>query len=370
MNRAARLLVPLLICPLLLFAETSSLAAERQTVAWGECHNREPAWYAGDEAIRIADNVLLYQRDSGGWPKNIDMARVLSEAEKDKLRSSGKRTDSTLDNGATHTQMRYLAKVYNATKIERFKEAFLKAVDYLLAAQYSNGGWPQFYPLRGGYPNHITFNDGAMIGAMSVLRDIAEGKPQFAFVGQPRRKKAGEAVRRGIECILKCQIVVDGKPAVWCAQHDEKTLEPRPARSYEKASLSGNESVGVVRFLMGIENPTPEIVEAIEGAAAWFHSAEVPGIRLVRRTDSDAPRGFDLEVVKDPNAPPMWARFYEIGTNRPIFCSRDGIVRYRLAEISPERRTGYSWYGYYPKDLLAKDYPTWQKRWGPKPGRP
>jgi PelA/Pel-15E family pectate lyase len=336
---------------------------ERQAVAAGDSHNRK----ADDEVIRVADNLLLYQRNSGGWPKNIDMARVLVESEKDKLRLLKTRTDSTLDNGATHTQMRQLAKTYNATKIERFKDAFLQAVDYLLAAQYPNGGWPQFYPLRGGYSDHITFNDGAMIGAMSVLRDIAE-KPEFAFVDQARRNKADEAVRRGIQCILKCQIVVDGKRTAWCAQHDQKTLEPRPARSYEKVSISGNESVGVVRFLMSIENPSPEVVESVEGAVAWFKRAKVKGIRQDRRTDSNAPRGFDLVVVKDSDAPPMWARFYEIPTNRPIFCSRDGIIRYRLAEISVERRTGYSWYGYYAKDLLAKDYPAWRKRLGAKQG--
>ena len=63
-----------------------------------------------------------------------------------------------------------------------------------------------------------------------------------------------------------------------------------------------------------------------------------------------------------PAAPPIWARFYEIGTNRPIFSGRDGIVRYRLAEIELERRTGYAWYGTYATALVADEYPAWVKR--------
>jgi PelA/Pel-15E family pectate lyase len=70
-------------------------------------------------------------------------------------------------------------------------------------------------------------------------------------------------------------------------------------------------------------------------------------------------------IVEDASAPPIWARFYDIETNKPIFCSRDGIPKATLAEISHERRNGYSWLGYYATDLLAIDYPAWQKKWAP-----
>ena len=317
------------------------------------------------EAVRVGDNILLYQRSSGGWPKNIDMARKLSEADKAKLRRDKNRTDSTLDNGATHTQMRQLGRLYAKTKLERFKAGFIKAMDYLLAAQYPNGGWPQFYPNPRGYSAHITFNDGAMIGAMSILRDITQNRSVYGFVDEPRRKKAKAAVKKGIECILKCQIIVNGQRTVWCAQHDQKTLSPRPARIYEKASLSGNESVGVVQFLMSIDKPGPKVIEAIEGAVTWFEGpAKITGLRQITKPDKSKPRGIDKVIVKDPKAPPIWARFYDIKTNRPIFCGRDGVIKKTLAEINPERRTGYSWYGYYPASLLAKDYPAWRKKHG------
>jgi hypothetical protein len=93
------------------------------SISWRQCLNQRPEFYATDEAIRIADNLLLHQRDSGGWQKNIDMASVLNERDKAELRKAKIKNDSTLDNGATRTQMRYLAIVYQATGIERFKAA-------------------------------------------------------------------------------------------------------------------------------------------------------------------------------------------------------------------------------------------------------
>ena len=367
MKKARRCVVTGLFCLIAVTIVSGAQGRKNPTVviSWKRCLGQRPGFYATDEAVRIADNVLLYQRNTGGWSKNVDMASVLSEQDKAKLRKAKSRKDSTLDNGATHTQIRYLAKVYYATRLERFRQAMLRGIDYLLEAQYANGGWPQTYPREGrsGYSRYITFNDGAMIGAMSVLRDIAEKKPEYAFVDKARRQKAKKAIQKGIECILKCQIIVDGRRTAWCQQYDEKTLEPRPARTYEKISICGGESIGILKFLMSIDNPAPEIIEAVQSAVAWFDHVKLAGIRQVNKPDSSMERGYDKVIVKDPAAPPIWARFYQIGTNRPIFCGRDGKIKYRMAEIEHERRTGYSWYSYGPAGLLDKDYPAWQKKW-------
>jgi PelA/Pel-15E family pectate lyase len=353
-------------------AMTSGAASEggaHARIPWNQCLIQKPDFYASDEAVRIADNVLLYQRDMGGWPKGIDMAVLLSEADKASARKTTDKRDSTIDNGATHTQIRYLAEVYYATKLKRFREGLIKGVDYLLEAQYPNGGWPQFYPFEGhaDYSRHITFNDGAVIGAMSVLHDVAQRKRQYAFIDPQRRERTRKAIEKGVECILKCQIIVDGKPTAWCQQYDERTLEPRPARSYEKVSICGPESVDIVRFLMGIDRPSQKIIKAIEGAVVWFNQVKLTGIRQVEKIDQSVEGGIDKVIIEDANAPPIWARFYQIGTNRPIFCGRDGIVKYGLAEIEHERRTGYAWYGHRPAELLAKDYPAWRKKWTPAP---
>jgi PelA/Pel-15E family pectate lyase len=255
----------------------------------------------------------------------------------------------------------FLARVYTAQRQERHRESFLKGIDYLLRAQYPNGGWPQFYPDPHGYHKHITFNDGAMIGVMKVLRDVAEKKPVYSFVDEARRANAAKAVEKGIECILKTQVIVNGRRTVWGAQHDEVTFASAPARTFEPASLSAGESVDVVRFLMSIKDPPPAIVDAVESAVRWFEESELKGIKWIEKADASQPGGVDRVVVKDPNAS-TWARFYEIGSNRPIFSGRDGVVKYELAQIEHERRTNYNWYVDEPAKLLKRDYPAWRKR--------
>jgi len=289
---------------------------------------------ASADDLRIAENVLLYQRTTGGWPKNYDRKPELTDAQRQRVLNDKSKNDSMIDNGATHTEIRLLANAFQKTRDERFKQAALRGIRYLLNGQYDNGGWPQQFPDPRGYARYITFNDNAMIGVTSLLKDIADRKGTFAFVPDEVRRQCGRAVHRG------------------------------KARSYELASLSGGESVGVVRFLMQIEDPSDEVVRAIQGAVAWFERSKLEGIKLVRVEDPTKPKGFDQLVVKDATAPPMWARFYDIDTNQPIFCSRDGVPKRTLAEISYERRNGYSWLGYYAQGLLQEDLPRWQRRLG------
>jgi len=339
--------------------------AESSPIDWRNALRQKPEWYESPEALRIADNLLLHQRDTGGWAKNIDMATVLTDTEKSELTKQKRETDSTIDNGATYTQLEFLARVYTAKKQDRHKDTFLKGIDYLLKAQYATGGWPQYYPLMKGYYTHITFNDDAMIGVMSLLRDIAQNKSPYTFVDKDRRTRAATAVQKGIECILKTQVKANGKLTVWCAQHDEVTLLPAPARTYELVSLSGSESVGVVRFLMGIDHPDARIITSIESAVAWFQASRIMGIRYIKRPDPAKPSALERVVVKDPNAGPIWGRFYEIDTNRPFFSGRDGIKKYDVSEIEAERRNGYNWYTDSPAKLLNDDYPVWKKKWHP-----
>ncbi len=352
----------------LLLALSAAAAAGQESagaVKWGDgVLKQKPEWYASDEAVRVADNVLAYQRDSGGWPKNIDMAKPLNESQRAALLKEKAETDSTIDNGATYQQLVYLARVHGARPLERHREGFLRGIDYLLKAQYENGGWPQYYPTRKGYYTHITFNDGAMINVMRLLRDVARAKAPYEFVDAARRASAAKAVERGVECILKTQVLVEGKRTVWAAQYDEVTLEPAAARRFEPVSLTGHESVGVVRFLMGYERQDARVREAVESAVEWFRAAKVSGVRWVERRDPSKPGGFERAAVRDPKAPPIWGRFYEIGTNRPIFIGRDAVIHYDVSEIEEERRNGYRWYTEEPAELLEKDYPAWQKKVG------
>jgi PelA/Pel-15E family pectate lyase len=321
--------------------------------------DRPAEWFSTDQAKQIAESILSYQADLGGWPKNIDTTAQPYSGDRGKL-------DPTFDNDATTDELRYLAHMFQATQDEKYRAAELKGIDYILKAQYPNGGWPQFYPPHAHtpYQRYITFNDNAMVRLMELLREVYSTK-LFDFVDADRRQASHTAFDKGIDCILKCQIKVDGKLTAWCAQHDEIDLSPRPARSYELVSISGGESVGIVRLLMSLDHPSPEVIQSVEGAVAWFETAKITGIRVERRSDPKGPRGFNKVVVEDPSVPPIWARFYEIGTNRPIFSDRDGVAKHDLADIGYERRNGYNWLDYWPAELLKKDYPAWKAKWDP-----
>jgi PelA/Pel-15E family pectate lyase len=338
-----------LVVPAPLAGFTAAAAGPQQFL------NKPAEWYRGEEAARVAANILSHHSDQGSWPKNTDTTAAPYAGDRAKLQG-------TFDNGATTGELQFLARIFRETKDERYGKAFLKGLDHILKAQYPTGGWPQFYPPpEKSYHRHITFNDNTMVRLMQFLGDVAT-TDGFAFVDKDRRKAAKEAFDRGVTCILKCQIKVDGKPTAWCAQHDEKDYSPRPGRAYELVSLSGAESVGIARLLMSLGEPSPEVVRAVEGAVTWFNSAKLEGTRAVVEPDAKSPTGKNKVVVKDPKAPPLWARFYDVETNKPIFVDRDGVKKFNLADIGYERRNGYAWYGAWPAQLLEKEYPAWKKK--------
>jgi pectate lyase len=313
-------------------------------------------WYRGDEGKRIAANILSQQSDLGGWPKNVDttVAYTGTDREKD--------LKPTFDNGATTDELRFLARAHRASADARYQQAFLKGYDYILKAQYPTGGWPQFYPPDKAYHRHITFNDDAMVRLMNFLRETYTGD-DYSLLDGERKRAARAAFDRGVECILKCQIKVDGRLTAWCAQHDEIDYSPRPARAFELVSLSGSESVGITRLLMSLDEPRPEAIRAVRAAVAWFESAKLTGIKVILQPDAAAPKGTNKVVVQDPAAAPLWARFYDIKTNKPFFCDRDGVAKPAIADIGYERRNGYAWYGQWPLALIDKEYPAWKAKW-------
>lgn len=320
--------------------------------------------YSANQVDEIAANILLFQRKNGGWPKDYDMLAVLTAPQRQAVIETHERNDTSFDNHNTHSQVKYLAQAYSQTKNESYRDACEKGFDFMLQSQYPNGGFPQKFPSAKNYSAHITFNDGVMIGILEVFKDAVDGEPQWSWLDDARRQSAGRAIDRAIECILKCQIEVNGVRTGWCQQHDEKTYEAASARSFELASICPQDTTEILRFLMRIEQPTPEVVDSIERAVVWMKSVELKGIRLERVKGSKEEfirhsADFDLVVMEDPNAKPIWARHYEIGTGRPIFAGRDGVKKYSFAEIERERRTGTAWYGGWPSKLIEREYPHW-----------
>jgi PelA/Pel-15E family pectate lyase len=322
--------------------------------------------YKPTQIKEIADNILLYQRDNGGWPKNYDMRAILTAEQTDKVLKAKSQAHTTFDNCTTYSHIKYLAKAYQITGTEKYKDASLKGIDFVLSAQYPNGGWPQYFPLEKNYSTHITFNDDVMTGIMNMLKDIIENKPYYSFVDSARREKARLAFDKGLNCILKCQINDNGTLTAWCQQHDEVNLAPAWARAYEPPSICGRESAPVVLFLMSIDKPSKEVINSVASAVKWFEDSKIRGIRVEEFNTPDFITPLrtlktDNRVVEDKSAPPIWARFYEVGTHKPLFSNRKSELLYSMADVDRERRA-YGWYTYQPQTVLDQ-YPAWQKKW-------
>ena len=341
-------------------------AHAQQKAARNPLRETRKEFFKTDEARRIGDQVLAHQRCTRGWPKNIDMSRPLGSDELAAvLKDKSRRDDSTIDNGATNMQMKYLARLYQQTGDIRYRDAFVKAVEYLLSGQYDNGGWPQFWPELHGYQPHITFNDDAMANTMDMLRDIAQQKAPYDggnLTDNSLRERAQKAFDKGVGCILATQIVVDGQPTVWCQQHDEKTFKPAKARAYELPSYCSQESANIVRLLMLLPNPDARVRRAVHGAMKWFDTYKLTGLRLVRTGEG---KDRNTTLVKDPSAGPIWARYYDLDHCVPFVCDRDGVPRRHLEDIGSERRNGYSWFGTRPAEIY-KMYDEWAAKYDPQ----
>ncbi len=314
-----------------------------------------------------AESILVWQRNNGGWSKavpDLNSYNVAQTAAQIATAQAQKDyTDTTIDNGHITTELRWLLADYKTTNNPNYLAAAEKAIDYLFQAQYANGGWPQYYPDKSGYRHQITYNDNAMVNVMYLMWDISKGKNNLDLVNQNYVAKAITAFNKGIDIILQTQITYNGKKTVWCAQHDEVTLAPALARSYELPSFSGSESVGIVRVLMLVESPSAAIKQAIKDAMDWFVGAKIFDITTQKITDLTQPSGQDVIVVSSPGNV-IWARFYDLVNNKPMFCGRDGIAKTTLAEIENERRVGYAWYGNWPGTLISVDYPNWKTKHG------
>jgi hypothetical protein len=407
-------------------ADKAALAKEREGLATipplpkqgfaGRALNlhRGPEFYKSDEAKRTGDIILSFQTPGGGWSKNLTMdeprqrGQLYATANLAPTKTEPGDFDipkdehwhyiSTLDNDATNTELHFLAELSAAlpgNEGDKYRASALRGYEYLLRSQYPNGGWPQVWPLEGGYHDAITFNDDAVTESAETLANVAEakrvttepdadevagakmmaertGRPftalqpsveDYTFVPAALRARAKAAVAKALDIILKTQLRVpapDGKGtvlAVWAQQNDPLTLEPVSARNYEMPSLSSGESASVLEYLMSIDYPSPAVVAAINAAAAWFDTHKVMGYAWTGGRGD--PGGRTFKAV--PGAGPLWSRYYSLTTQKPIFGDRDKSIHDDVMEISLERRNGYSWWGNGPEKAL-KQYAEWKKK--------
>ena len=312
---------------------------------------------ADDDYRAIADNLLAYQNEDGGWPKNMDwLGKIDIDSVKQTLTPYSGR--STFDNRNIHPQIAYLAEVYTLTGKRAYRDAAQRAIDYTLDHQYPNGSW------IGWEDEAIAYNDGIIDGILRVWKQILADDPNYRWVDDATRRRIQASWDAGLRLILDTQYVQRGVKTVWAQQYDQQTLQPVKARTYELPSLTANESADIVLFLMSIENPSAEIIEAVHAAVAWFEANKLEGKRIEtipmpEGNPEDTTIKWERRILDDPAAEPLWARFYELDDNTIFLCNRDGVKVYSLAEVWPERRIGYAWYGTWGNEVL-RQYPQWK----------
>ena len=301
--------------------------------------------------------VLSYQTVLGGWSKRTDMQQVRKPGQ---LAGSEAAYIPTFDNGATSTQIRWLAAYHpNASAADQAKiqAALTQAVQFVLRAQYPNGGFPQSYPLRGGYHDAVTLNDNVMTDLLNLLWDIAN-QPDYRWLAADLRAAAQAGFHKGVDWLVQAQVLVDGKRTVWTAQHHPLSGAPVAARKFEQISLVSSESAAVLQLFLdkGLdkelykEQSIPGVLPALCSGIAWLQQHQIRDKAWQRHETGSA-------LVEKKGAQ-LWARFYSLPQQQPVFFDRDGQIYTDVNQLSLERQQGYGWYQTNAKGVLK----AWKKK--------
>lgn len=311
--------------------------------------NQPTDWYGTAAGQQVVAAILSLQTPSGGWSKRTDMSKPRQPGQ-----AFGVETNyiPTFDNSATTTQLWVLANAYSVSGKPAYRQAFERGIRLLLSAQYPNGGWPQSFPLRGGYHDHITLNDEVTEDILKLLWHSLQAEYPFTFVSEKLREAIAPQFEKGLAMVLRLQQQDDNGLSLWAAQYHKHSLEPAWARAYEMPALATAESATLLDFLMQLPEPSAELQASIHSAMRWYQRHQIldhhwhPTQRV---------------LIQQPGAKPIWPRFAELGSNRPIFGDRDGSLYYDVHQVSLERRQGYGWYTDKPAATLAR-YQNWRQQ--------
>jgi len=263
--------------------------------------------YYLDSARQAADALVFGQHPQGGWHYFIDFDPAGTvewyETEASHFRWGYEEYrhyygNATFDDRVTPDAAMFLLRFYRLTHEAAYREPVLKALNFVLAAQYPNGAWPQRFPLRyefahDGLPDYTSFytlNDGATIAIVELLYDAYETLGDSRYF---------ESVRRAMDALLAMQGPDD--QAAWAEQHGPN-MRPIAARTHEPAGYVVRESIMSVAMLGEFYLRTGDI----------RYLAPVP--RCLDWLDR-----INREAAAQKYPTP---RYWEPGTNKPLYVVR------------------------------------------------
>src|SRR5256885_1447607 len=163
----------------LLLISTVSFGAD-QGVAFGvpvvRLTDQPDSWFQSDQGRTTVDNIVSWQNDNGGWWKAYDASNPRPPKVENRPNSGPPGDDdnvwhkvSTIDNNATYSELRIVARASRVLKDDKYKTSFDRGLKYLFDAQYDNGGWPQRFPLHEKYGPPIPLHHHPLPRALKTM---------------------------------------------------------------------------------------------------------------------------------------------------------------------------------------------------------
>lgn len=276
-----------------------------------------------DVTTSVADLIVALQNEDGGFqvlPDNYEMSQ--------KETGLGSMKDvSSVYNGATTSELKYLAKYITANKPEdsKYQDAFVKGIKYLLTTQRDNGGWSMNPGSGSGFNANIEVGNKAMTEVLTLLSDIAILNNQdYVFARKAMNvDEIKSAVEKGNDFIVKSQISNNNKKSGWATQYD-KSGNVTMGHTYERESVSSYTTKDVIDYLMTIHNPSQDIKDAVESAYSWLKDVKIADKEQEVVKDTSMNNGFDVYLVDGSGT---WASnyVYDKATDsyRPLYSDVD-----------------------------------------------
>ena len=276
-----------------------------------------------DVTTSVADLIVALQNEDGGFqvlPDNYEMSQ--------KETGLGSMKDvSSVYNGATTSELKYLAKYITANKPEdsKYQDAFVKGIKYLLTTQHDNGGWSMNPGSGSGFNANIEVGNKAMTEVLTLLSDIAILNNQdYVFARKAMNvDEIKSAVEKGNDFIVKSQISNNNKKSGWATQYD-KSGNVTMGHTYERESVSSYTTKDVIEYLMTIHNPSQDIKDAVESAYSWLKDVKIADKEQKVVKDTSMNNGFDVYLVDGSGT---WASnyVYDKATDsyRPLYSDVD-----------------------------------------------